>query len=267
MIPASFSVAQKTRSWVDQIEMGLSETEALVLRTYNLADADKIVVCLTRVNGLMRGVAKGSRRLKNRFGAALEPFTLLQISFYQKENQELVSLRNTEILKSHFNIFSKAETLAGLSYLAELVIEFSPPYQPNDKLFRMVKACLEAIADSPADLQTILRYFEIWLLKLEGFLPDIKCCAECRHVFNESETTFIGSDFLLRCSSCSQGKGTTFSKRLHVQLRATQRLGPSAFAEASRAVPAKVLGEMANLTHQLIGRATERQLRVRSTFP
>ena len=56
--------------------MALSETEALVLRTYNLAEADKIVVCLTRENGVIRGVAKGCRKLKNRFGAALEPFTL-----------------------------------------------------------------------------------------------------------------------------------------------------------------------------------------------
>lgn len=247
--------------------MGLFETEALVLRTYNLADADKIVVCLTRVNGLVRGVARGCRRLKNRFGAALEPFTLLHISFYQKEHQELVSLRHTEILRSHFNLFSKAETLAGLSYMAELVIEFSPPYQPNEKLFRMVKACLEAIADSPPDMETILRYFEIWLLKLEGFLPDIKRCAECRRVFNGKETAFMGPELLLRCSPCSQGKGAAFSERLLLQLRAIQRLGPSAFAAESRGIPANIHGEMAKLTHQLIGRVIEKQLRVRSTFP
>lgn len=247
--------------------MAVSETEGLILRTYNLADADKIVVCLTRANGLVRGVAKGSRRLKNRFGASLEPFTFIQLNFYQKENQELVSLRNTEILKSYFNLFANAEALAALSYMAELVIEFSPPYQPNDKLFRMVKACLEAIADSPPDIQTILRYFEIWLLKLEGFLPDINRCCECRHVFDETETTFIGSDLLMRCSSCSRGRGTTFSNRLHVPLGATQRLGPSAFAIESRALPAKAVSEMAKLTHQLIGRALDRQLRLRSTFP
>lgn len=247
--------------------MGFSETEALVLRTYNLADADKIVVCLTRNNGLVRGVAKGSRRLKNRFGASLEPFTHLQMSFYQKENQDLVSIRNTEILKSHFNLFSNAESLAALSYMAELVIEFSPPHQPNDKLFRMVKACLEAVAESPEDIQNILRYFEIWLLKLEGFLPDLRSCSECRHLFNESETTFIGLDLLMRCSSCSHGKGTTFSNKLHVPLRATQRLSPSAFAKESRMLSAKAVGEMAKLTHQLIGRALDRQVRLRSTFP
>jgi DNA repair protein RecO (recombination protein O) len=247
--------------------MGLCETEALVLRTYNLAEADKIVVSLTHANGLVRGVAQGCRRLKNRFGAALEPFTLLQITYYQKENQDLVSLRQVEILKSHFYLSSDAETLTGLAYMADLVIEFSPPYQANEKLFRMVKACLEAVAASPSDLQTVLRYFEIWLLKLEGFLPDIKRCAECHHAFEESRTAFVGSDLMLRCRSCGKGVGTALSETLHQQLRASQKLGPCVFAVQSRDVPSKTLRELAELTHSLLGRVLERQPRMRSTFP
>ncbi len=61
--------------------MGLVETEAFVLRTYRLAEADKIVVCLTRDAGVVRGVARGARRLKSRFGAGLEPCTLVSLSF------------------------------------------------------------------------------------------------------------------------------------------------------------------------------------------
>jgi DNA repair protein RecO (recombination protein O) len=247
--------------------MALCETEALVLRTYNLAEADKIVVSLTHANGLVRAVAQGCRRLKNRFGAALEPFTILQITYYQKENQDLVSLRQAEILKSHFYLSSNAETLAGLSYMADLVIEFSPPYQTNEKLFRMVKACLEAVAASPGDLQTVLRYFEIWLLKLEGFLPDIRRCAECHLSFEENRIAFVGSDLALRCRSCGQGMGTALSERLHQQLRATQKLAPCVFAEQSREVPAKTFRELAELTHSLLGRVLERQPRMRSTFP
>jgi DNA repair protein RecO (recombination protein O) len=247
--------------------MALSETEALVLRTYNLAEADKIVVCLTHTAGLVRAVAKGCRRLKNRFGAALEPFTLLNISFYQKDNHDLVSLRNSEILKSHFNLLCDAETLTGLAYMADLIIEFSPPYQPNDRLFRMVRSCLAAIAESPADLQTILRYFEVWILKLEGFLPDIKKCADCHQVFTETGTAFIGPDLLIRCRSCSKTTGTALSRRVHIQLRATQKLAPYAFAQESRDVPAKTQREMAELTHRLIGRVLEREPRLRPTFP
>ena len=153
--------------------MGLTESDALVLRTYNLAEADKIVVCLTRTDGLIRAVAKGSRRIKNRFGAALEPFTCLNISYYQKENQELASLRQAEIVRSHFDLCADPDILAGLAYIADLLIEFSPPHQSNDKLFRMVNACLEATAASPRSLPLLVRYFEIWILKLEGFLPDL----------------------------------------------------------------------------------------------
>jgi len=246
--------------------MGFLETEALVLRTYNLAEADKIVVCLTSASGLIRAVARGCRRLKNRFGAALEPFTLLNITCYQKENQELISLRQTEILKSNFSLAGNAETLTGLAYMGDLVIEFSPPYQSNDKLFRMVKACLNAIAQSPADQQAILRYFEIWLLKLEGFLPDIKRCAECHEIFDNSERVFIGSDLALRCRSCSQGMGQPLSNKLHTQLRATQKLAPYVFAQESRDIPAKIHREMAELTHQIIGRILEKQPRVRPTL-
>jgi DNA repair protein RecO (recombination protein O) len=246
--------------------MAILETEALVLRTYNFAEADKIVVCLTRSAGLIRGVAKGCRKLKSRFGAALEPFTLAKISYYQKENQELVSLSQVEILKSHFDLSSQAETLAGLAYMGDLVIEFSPPYQPNEKLFRMVSACLEAISESQPDLQVILRYFEIWLLKLEGYLPDIRRCGECHRAFNENDRAFMGADMAFRCRTCSRGVGAVLSRRLQTQLRASQKLAPYVFAKESRELPASIHREMAELTHQLIGRVLERQPRLRSTF-
>lgn len=246
--------------------MALLETEALVLRTYNFGEADKIVVCLTHTAGLIRGVAKGCRKLKSRFGAALEPFTLAKITYYQKENQELVSLGQVEIVKSHFDLSGQAETLAGLAYMGDLVIEFSPPYEPNERLFRMVKACLDAICKSQSDLQVILRYFEVWLLRLEGYMPDMRRCGECQRTFAEGEPAFVSADSVFRCRDCSRGAGNALSKRLQTQLRATQRLAPSAFAQESRAVPASIHREMAELTHRLIGRVLERQPRLRSTF-
>jgi len=246
--------------------MALFETEALILRTYNLAEADKIVVCLSRSAGLIRGVAKGCRKLKNRFGSALEPFTLVYLSYYQKENQELVSIRQTEILRSHFNLSSDATTLTGLSYMGDLLIEFSPPHQVNDTLFRMATACLEAIAESPIDLQLILRYFEVWLLKIEGFLPDLRNCGECHRAFAGEETVFMGPDLNLRCRPCSHGRGSALSGRLHSQLRAAEKLPPSRFAEAAHEVSSQTKREMAALTHQIIGRVLERLPRIRPTF-
>lgn len=242
------------------------ESEALVLRTYNFAEADKIVVCLTRDAGVVRGVAKGCRKLKSRFGAALEPFTLTRISYYHKENQELVSLRQADIVKSHFDLSSHAEVLAALAYMGDLVLEFSPPFEQNEKLFRMLNACLEAIAASQDDLQSILRYFEVWLLKLEGFLPDIKRCGECHSAFGEDEPAYLGRDLMFRCARCAKGSGNKLSQRLQSQLRTSQKLAPDKFAEASRDLPDETRREFAELTHQMIGRALERQPRLRPTL-
>lgn len=246
--------------------MAIIETEALVLRTYNFGEADKIVVALTHAAGVVRGVAKGCRKLKSRFGAALEPFTLNKLTYYEKENQELVSVRSAEILKSHFDLSSQAETLAGLAYMGDLVIEFSPPHEANDNLFRMVKACLEAISQSPADLQLVLRYFEIWLLKLQGYLPDIRRCGDCHQEFNEANGAFLNLDLVLRCRRCTQGPGSALSGKLQSQLRATQKLAPEPFVHASHEVPDIVRREFAELTHQMIGRVLERQPRLRPTF-
>jgi DNA repair protein RecO (recombination protein O) len=246
--------------------MAVFESEALILRTYNFAEADKIVVCLTREAGVIRGVAKGCRKLKSRFGAALEPFTLAKITYYQKENQELASISTAEILTSHFDLSSHAETLTGLAYMGDLVLEFSPPHHVNEKLYRMVKACLEAISQSPQDLPLILRYFEVWLLKLEGYLPDLRRCAECGSVFDDTRVAFLASDLSFRCRDCTNGGGNAVSRRLQQQLRAAQKLAPFVFAQESREVPASIHKEMAELTHQLIARVLERQPRLRPNF-
>ena len=242
--------------------MALFETEALILRSYNLAEADKIVVCLSRSAGLIRGVAKGCRKLRNRFGAALEPFTLVNLTYYEKENQELVSFRQVEILKSRFNLSSNASLLTGFAYMGDLLIDFSPPHQANDKLFRMALACFEAAAETPSDLEAVLRYFEVWILKLEGFLPDLRVCANCQKEF-EDEVIYLGSDLSLRCLQCSNGRGGAVSKRLQSHLRTTEKLAPARFAEGAREVSKDTSREMAELTFHIIGRVLERMPRVR----
>lgn len=242
--------------------MALFETEALILRSYNLAEADKIVVCLSRSAGLIRGVAKGCRKLKNRFGASLEPFTLVNLTYYEKENRELVSFRHAEILKSRFNLSSNASILTGFSYMGDLLIDFSPPHQVNDNLFRMAIACFEAAAETPTDLDAVLRYFEVWLLKLEGFLPDLRTCANCHRVFSD-EAVYLGADLSLRCSQCSNGSGGVVSKRLHSELRTAEKLAPAKFAEGAREASKETKREMAELTFQIIGRVLERMPRVR----
>ena len=147
--------------------------------------------------------------------------------------------------------------------MGDLLIDFSPPHQANDNLYRMALACFEAVSENVEDLDSVLRYFEVWLLKLEGFMPDLRTCANCHRSFNGDEAVYLGTDLSLRCVQCSNGKGGAMSKRLHTQLRTTEKLSPAKFAEEAREVPNRTKREMAELTFQIIGRVLERMPRVR----
>ncbi|NNE66338.1 MAG: DNA repair protein RecO [Pyrinomonadaceae bacterium] len=211
--------------------MGLVETEALVLRTYNLSDADKIVVSLTEKQGLVRGVAKGAKRLKSKFGGSLEPFSIVNITYFQKEEMELVSIRDIELRKSYFSDASKPEFLQKFSYLADLLTKFAPPHDPNERLYNMSRICLETGAVELESLDIIALYFEYWILKLGGYLPGWKHCSKCAKEFGNAETADLQLDFNLTCASCSAG-------------RSVERIGPAerrVFNEAQNMPPGKFI--------------------------
>src|SRR5712691_6278636 len=206
--------------------MGLVNTDAIVLRTYNLAEADRIVLCLTRSAGLVRAVAKGARRMKSRFGAALEPFTFIKLDFYQKENRELVTISQAEILKSNFDLAAHPDSADTLAYIAELVSEFAPPHEANDKLYRMVKACIDALASLADRPSLVVRYFEVWLLRLAGLFPDMRACAQCDKPFAADELVYVDSEARQQCRACSHGMGSVLSSEIRRCLTATQKLAP-----------------------------------------
>lgn len=238
--------------------MGLVETEAVVLRTYKLAEADKIVVCLTRDAGVVRGVARGARRLKSRFGASLEPFTLVSVSYFAKEGRELVSYRDAEILRSYFGLARDAETVATLEYLAELALEFAPPNDPDERLFRMVRACLEAVAQEPAGVHALARYYELWILRLSGFLPDLRACADCRRALERQETAYIGLDSSLRCAQCAGEAGLRVSAEARAHWRRMSQKGPGEWAEGFKQLQSPAQSELGEAAQRLIARALER---------
>jgi DNA repair protein RecO (recombination protein O) len=241
--------------------MGLVNTDAIVLRTYNLAEADRIVLCLTRNAGLVRAVAKGARRMKSRFGAALEPFTFIRLDFYEKENRELVTISQAEILKSNFDLAAHPDSTDALAYIAELVSEFAPPHEANDKLYRMVKACVEALASSADSPNMIVRYFEIWLLRLAGLFPDLRGCAQCNKSFAEAELVYVDSEARPCCGACSHAVGSVLSIETRRSLASTQKLAPLEFAHSSAQLSVEAEAELAEFTHRLLVRALERRPR------
>jgi DNA repair protein RecO (recombination protein O) len=182
--------------------MALIETESVVLKTYDLAEADKIVVLLTQDHGIVRGVAKGAKRLKSKFGSGLEPFSIVHATYFQKDAVELVSIQKIDLVHSNFKAASNPDFLQKFAYLGELLVSLTPPHDPNPILYRMVKASVETAAADPANLMSTGVYFELWLIRLAGYLPDWSKCHGCGRVFDDTEETGLSANFHLMCLRC-----------------------------------------------------------------
>ncbi|MGH9947889.1 MAG: DNA repair protein RecO [Pyrinomonadaceae bacterium] len=200
--------------------MALLESESIVLKSYDLAEADRIVVFFTRDFGLVRGVAKGVKRTKSKYGSAFEPFSQVKLTFLQKEERELVSIQNAELLRSEFGVAADPERLNTFSYLTEILLEFSQPHDPNETLYRMVKACFESELKTAEANDCLRLYFEIWLLRLSGYLPDWSGCSTCGRQFAEDETASISPESKLVCKNCDDRNS---AKQIEPKLRTIYR--------------------------------------------
>src|ERR687888_460023 len=242
--------------------MGLVETEAVILHTHKLAEADKIVVCMTERAGLVRGVARGARRLKSRFGAGLEPFTLVQLTYFEREARELVSIKGAEIIKSYFGAARDVEALEALGYLAELVREFAPPNQTDPKLFRMLRACVDALAYEPGQKAALLSYCELWTLRLGGFLPDYRACAGCGGPFGGAEGggAHITPEGVLRCRAC-RGTGQAIGVGARGLLQALRAEGPRAWSRRYSEASVEDQRVVSETARRLVKRVLEKEPR------
>jgi DNA repair protein RecO (recombination protein O) len=240
--------------------MGTVETEAVIIRAYRLSEADKIIVSLTKGEGMIRGVARGARRLKSQFGASLEPFTHVSLSLYVKEGRELVNIRRAEIIRSYFALSSQHEALTVLEHFGQLLIEFAPPHQPDEKLYRLILACLDAADADPESVRAIHPYFELWVLKLTGFLPDLKACGGCGRTLEAGhEAVNMTAEGALHCGACAGGMPFALSPALHRQLSTLNRLRPAEWARRFQTLPAADRDRLAGLVARLTLRALERQ--------
>jgi DNA repair protein RecO len=146
--------------------MPLHTTDALILRTYKLGESDRIVVFLTRDRGKKRGVAKNAGRSRKRFGGALEPFTYGRVAYVERERHDLVRLNYIEPVRSPLAA-AEGRALGYVGYFAELIDEWAPEADPNETLFRLGVSTLEALA-AAVPIEPLARYFEYWLLRLQG---------------------------------------------------------------------------------------------------
>ena len=238
--------------------MPVYTAEALILRTYKLGEADRIVVFLTRDRGKKRGVAKGARRPRSRYIGALEPMTRAGVAYYEREQRDLVRLNYVELIRSPLSACT-AEALGHVGYFAELIDEWAPEAHTDERLFRLGSAMIEAVAGGGAP-DMLARYFEYWMLRLQGVYPEL-ACAGCGTVFERGASAVMPARaHVFVCRSCAPaGGGTVLSPESIGFLLAASRLGPD---EAGRMrLPAAAERELETAHRRLMNLHLEKELK------
>jgi DNA repair protein RecO (recombination protein O) len=179
--------------------MGLKESEAIVVRTYPLREADLLVTLFTRLEGKVRAVARSAKRSKRRFGGALEPLTFVRAYYEDREQQDLARLDSCDVLESPLAFAVSYPRAIALGHVAELLDELLPEREPNDAVFRLLLAVLAALHG--ADVWMPITYFELWMTRLMGYLPEFSECIVCGRALNGDRAFFHALSDGLMCTA------------------------------------------------------------------
>ena len=182
--------------------MPVLTSEAFVLRTWPVHEADLIVSLFTRDYGKLRGVAKSALKSRKRFGGALEPMTLAHAWFAERPRQELARLDQLEIIRSPLSAPVDQPRLAVLSFFAEVVEEALPEHDPQETVFRLLASVLEhtsAVRSETVQPWLALTYFSLWMTRLMGLLPDIAHCTVCGEALRPGDVFFSSNADGLFC--------------------------------------------------------------------
>jgi DNA repair protein RecO (recombination protein O) len=209
--------------------MPVYTSDALILRTYKLGEADRIVVFLTRDRGKKRGVAKGARRAKSRFTGGLESMTRAGVAYYERELRDLVRINYIEMQRSPLAVVARsgdASALGHAEYFAELIDEWAPEGHADERLYRLGSSVIDALADG-APTERLARYFEFWLLRLQGVYPQLSSCPGCGGPY-DGGAVMPAREHHYVCRRCAMGGGTTVSVDALKFLRSAAGCAPEA---------------------------------------
>jgi DNA repair protein RecO (recombination protein O) len=230
--------------------MSLYRDEAIVVRTYRLGEADRIVVLFTKARGKVRAVAKGVRKTSSRFGARLEPTTHVALQLYEGRNLDTITQAETI---DHFRaIRDDLDRIGRAASILEAVDQITQEREPNHALYTMLLGALRALA---ADDHPLIAPAFFWkLLALEGFSPVVDACVVCGS--EEALCAFAVDDGGLVCAEHRRGVPLPSDAIVLLQLILGGRLGA---ALAQPVTPATT--EVEHLATRVLEFHLERRMR------
>ena len=237
--------------------MDAYQGEAVILRTWQVQEADQIVSLFTRTQGRIRGVAKAAAKSRRRFGGALEPMTWVNASYVEKQKQDLVRLDSCEVLASPLSDPVDYLRAAALAFYAEVLEEALPDHDPNEPAFRLLLAVLSHTRTHQVWMP--VTYFSLWITRLLGWMASVTHCAVCGEAFGGEAAWFQAEEDGLVCARHKRPASRMLSAD---SLLLARRVFQSPIAAlAQEAWPASRAADLRRFAFQALERHLERRLR------
>jgi DNA repair protein RecO (recombination protein O) len=160
------------------------KTEAVVLRSFRLGEADRVLHVYTAARGRVGAVAKGVRRTKSRFGARLEPLSHVELMLHQGSG-ELQTVTGADLRSSHHEAREDPYRLAVGLIGAEAMLRLFTEQEANERAFTALTRFLDRLdalpsrAPAPPALDPLVLSFQLKLLWVSGYMPHLESCIEC----------------------------------------------------------------------------------------
>jgi len=181
--------------------MPLVKTKAITLKSQRWGEADRIVTLYTERIGKIRGIGRGARRMKSRFGSVLEPLRFIELTVFEKTPDTLARISQADLLKSFDHIRTSLLMIGAAACMVQVVEALTADRDPNRALFASLVGGLQALHDG-GDPALLPLLFQIQALAHTGFHPQMDQCVVCNQSSLSNEMRFSPSSGGLLCAHC-----------------------------------------------------------------
>lgn len=255
--------------------MSLYRVDAIVIKTSDLGEADRLVTSYTRQRGRHRAVARGARRPKSRLAAGVQPFVYSE--FHCWRGRTLDGISQCQVKESWRPLRESLEGMAAAAVACELTDAFAQEDDPDFRTFDLLRAGLSALAHAvpcpPETLERLLTAFQWKLLAIKGFRPVLAACAACgretpRDFFADassrgSKVPFSPAEGGLICSNCAPEAGDVLAVSRSAVLAVDAMIRRPLAAAPELPLPPGVGGEVAAVSRAFLTWVLEKDLRSR----
>jgi DNA repair protein RecO (recombination protein O) len=235
----------------------LYRCEAIVLGRMDLGEADRILTVYSRQHGKLRVIAKGARLPLSRLGPHLEYFSRSQLMLARGRELDVVTGAETE--DAHLALRDDLDAFGHASHMAEILTRLTEDRQQNEAVYDLLARSLRLLADG-IDAFHVARHYELALLALLGFRPELHACVECRSPLNQAPHKFAVGRGGLLCEACQNREPGAPMVSVDAQkyLRALHRGGLSATARLT--IDSSLRNELEGLVSAYLRHVSEREL-------